>query len=258
MHRRAPRNTRWQALAVGAFVWTCMTTAAAGEDFTIPDSVSVLSSDQIRQTLVGNQLSGVNKGTEWSEAFLPYGTIVGKWGGKTYIASWSLSESVLCLDYESSRFDSCNAVSLDGDGVILWKEDGSRSEAMLARVPGDVRSESVPNLEGEWIFDGEDAQYTRNKPAIVVIHERSKVQGFWANVFELGQTRCDRGLKWFAGRLDDGTEIEGDRWTCGSKRYDLDASLLDDGRIRVMVRSGDGSRIPTWLIRYDAWLAKQK
>ena len=83
------------------------------------------------------------------------------------------------------------------------------------------------------------------------------MQGYWANLFKVGQTRCDRGLKWFAGRIVGNETIAGDRWTCGGKRGGLDATLLDDGRIRVMVTGGDGSSFPTWLVRYDAWLAAQ-
>lgn len=245
-------------LVIAGIILLSLSSVASGESFKLPEGIAVLSDEEVRMALVGNQLSGVNNGMEWSETFLPYGTIVGKWGAKDYIGSWSLSESVLCLDYEGSRSDSCNALSLDGEGVIFWKKDGSRrAEAKLSKGQASTSFGKVPNLSGEWIFDGEDAKYTDNQPAIVVNQEGNELQGYWANLFKLGQTRCDRGLKWFAGSFDSKTELEGDRWTCGGKRNDLDATILDDGRIRIMVRTGDGKRIPTWLIRYETWLDKQ-
>lgn len=237
---------------------TC--TASIADSFKFPSGVDVMSEEDIQQRIVGSTLSGNNKGTAWSETYLPFGTIVGTWGSKTYIGAWELSGSVLCLDYQGSNSDSCVALSIDERTVTFWKDDGAKKGlAKLAEADsiGATGDGSGADLTGEWIFDGEDAKYTNNKPAIVVFRKGSQLFGYWANLFEAGRTRCDRGLKWFAGRLEGGTALRGDRWTCGGKRYSLDGTLLDDGRVKIMVRTGSGKRVPTWLIRYETWLASQ-
>ena len=86
---------------------------------------AMLTADQIKETIVGNTMSGVSKGgVEWAEYYLPNGLIAGSWGGDKYQGNWSMKDDMMCFDYSGTDDDRCNRIAAEGDTVYYYMKDG--------------------------------------------------------------------------------------------------------------------------------------
>jgi hypothetical protein len=98
--------------------------------FSTTASGQSLSGDQIRETLIGNTLSGVEDGKSYSEHLNPDGTISGRSASGSYSGRWRISGNRICFLYaEGSTKSDCTEVSLDGDR-ITW---GDNTTATLSK-----------------------------------------------------------------------------------------------------------------------------
>lgn len=95
---------------------------------------AMLTTDQIKKTIVGNTLSGVSKGgLEWAEYYLPNGLIAGLWGGDKYQGNWSVKDGMWCFDYSGTDDDGCRTIVAEGDRVFYYTAYGMPDgEARLA------------------------------------------------------------------------------------------------------------------------------
>jgi hypothetical protein len=91
-----------------------------------------LSGEQIRETLIGNTISGISDGESYSEYLNPNGTIAGRGPSGSYSGKWRISGDQICFLYpqghESAKWD-CTEVRLDGNR-ITWED---KTTAMLRR-----------------------------------------------------------------------------------------------------------------------------
>jgi hypothetical protein len=81
-----------------------------------------LSGNQIRQTLVGGTISGVENGETYSERLNPNGTISGRSKSGAYSGRWRISGDEICLLEEGARQWDCNEVRVQGDKII-WDDN---------------------------------------------------------------------------------------------------------------------------------------
>jgi hypothetical protein len=99
----------------------------------------VLTSDaEIRQALVGNTISGVEKGKAFTEYLHPDGRITGEAADGRYTGHWAISGARMCLRYangdgEEGGWD-CSLIDIDGTQV-MWSGDGKASVSRL--TPGN-------------------------------------------------------------------------------------------------------------------------
>ncbi len=96
-----------------------------------------LSGSQIRERLVGNIMSGVDKGECFSQVLNPDGSIAGQSPSGTYWGRWNISGNEICLSYESES--DCTGVKLRG-GRIIW-DDGTG--AWLKRSTAGYQADKV-------------------------------------------------------------------------------------------------------------------
>jgi hypothetical protein len=101
--------------------------------FSTTASGQSLSGDQIRETLIGNTLSGVEDGKSYSEHLNPDGTISGRSASGSYSGRWRISGNRICFLYaEGSTKSDCTEVSLDGDR-ITWGDNTTATLSKPAR-----------------------------------------------------------------------------------------------------------------------------
>jgi|SRR5271166_2724871 len=105
------------------------------------------SNDQVRQALVGNTISGEEKGKRYVEYFHPDGRISGFYPDERegdeeaegpYTGHWRIGKAQLCVRYaeddgREGAWD-CSPVEVKGWKVI-WASDGERSVSSL--TPGN-------------------------------------------------------------------------------------------------------------------------
>ena len=131
------------AKAMGAIVAFGISLAACGG---VPaDSAldHILDLDHLKQLVVGNTLSGENDdGTTFTEFYLPDGTIHGEDNqAEKYDGKYNFRLNMLCLDYEGTDNDGCVRVSVDGDQVLLIKNDRVLTTVRNLKVlPGNPRN----------------------------------------------------------------------------------------------------------------------
>ena len=86
-----------------------------------------LSGSQIRETLVGKTISGVEDGESYSEYLNPDGTISGRSPSGRYSGRWRISGDEICFLYDeegmrnAGKWD-CNEVTLRGSRII-WDDN---------------------------------------------------------------------------------------------------------------------------------------
>jgi hypothetical protein len=90
--------------------------------------------EQIKRALVGNTISGQERGVPYVEYFEPGGRIEGEGPDGHYVGRWTISNGRMCLSYEqgegaTTAWD-CARVGVEGD-KILWAAPGERSYSML-------------------------------------------------------------------------------------------------------------------------------
>jgi len=90
-----------------------------------------LSGDQIRTSLVGNTMVGVQDGSRYEQYLDPSGTIIGSAGADDYFGQWKITGNQICFYNTSKSADwDCSTVMLRNDQIIF--EDGTT--ATLQRI----------------------------------------------------------------------------------------------------------------------------
>jgi hypothetical protein len=94
-----------------------------------------LSGKEIRETLIGNTLSGVSDGESYSEYLNADGTIVGRSPSGSYSGKWRISDDQICFLYpqgnQSTEWN-CTEVRVDGDR-ITWEDNTTATLSRDAR-----------------------------------------------------------------------------------------------------------------------------
>ena len=94
-----------------------------------------LSGKQIRETLIGNTISGVEDGESYSEHLNPDGTISGRSPSGSYSGRWRISGNQICFLYPEAHRPTewdCTEVRLDGNR-ITWEDNTTATLSRNAR-----------------------------------------------------------------------------------------------------------------------------
>jgi YHS domain-containing protein len=93
----------------------------------------MLTDDQINNTLAGNTLS---EGADWAEYYWPNGVIA----RKAYRGQWSVKDGLVCFDYSGTSYDGCYRMSVEGNEVRLYSEQGKlrRTTQLLKGNPKNL------------------------------------------------------------------------------------------------------------------------
>ena len=78
---------------------------------------SMLTNDQIENSIAGNTLSD---GSKWAEYYWPNGVIA----RKSYRGQWSVKDGFACFDYAGTKYDGCYQMAIEGDKIRLYSKDG--------------------------------------------------------------------------------------------------------------------------------------
>jgi hypothetical protein len=74
-----------------ALVISISAVAHAGDDFKVPEGVTLLTEDEIREKIIGNTMTGTSGSKRWTEYYLSNGVIKGVEAGEKYGGKWTLS-----------------------------------------------------------------------------------------------------------------------------------------------------------------------
>jgi hypothetical protein len=102
-----------------------------------------LTGGEIRSTIIGNTISGVEDGKDYEEFLHPDGWIFGHEKEGSYKGRWLIEKEKLCLFYEEGRHAGktnkweCLTVGLDGTKVI-WDEDEKSHATLTAGNPDNL------------------------------------------------------------------------------------------------------------------------
>jgi hypothetical protein len=97
---------------------------------------AMLSGQQIRGSIIGNTLTGVEDGEAYTEFLRSDGSISGRSKSGRYSGSWRISGNQLCFLYKGNKRKAwdCSFVTLHGSRIV-WssKGGGNRSVSTLRR-----------------------------------------------------------------------------------------------------------------------------
>jgi len=123
-----------------------------------------LSGDEIRATIVGNTITGVEDGESYTEYLNPNGTISGQSPSGKYSGNWRISDNEICFTYHEGRTKreagknkrDCNRVKLRGT-QITWDDNSvatlvrhplaTAKPEIAARVPGIMPVKALPTKD---------------------------------------------------------------------------------------------------------------
>jgi hypothetical protein len=109
------------ALPMAALAFGLMSgVALAEQDYVVPDGVTLMTEDEIRDKIIENTLGGNDYGKKWFEYYKEDGKIKGIWDRDRYRGKWTLEGPVMCFDYAGSGYDGCWTISLDDDDTVHW------------------------------------------------------------------------------------------------------------------------------------------
>jgi hypothetical protein len=92
-----------------------------------------LSSEEIRTSIVGNTLAGVQDGEAYTEFLRSDGTISGRAKSGEYSGEWRISGNRICFLYREDKKNwDCSYVKLRGSQVV-WSQKGGASFSTLVR-----------------------------------------------------------------------------------------------------------------------------
>jgi hypothetical protein len=93
-----------------------------------------LSSDQIRASIVGNTVVGVEDGEAYAEFLRPNGSLSGRARSGAYYGEWRISGNRICFLYkEDKKGWDCSHVKLRGSQIVWAEKGGGGSVATLLR-----------------------------------------------------------------------------------------------------------------------------
>jgi hypothetical protein len=90
--------------------------------------------DEMQAQVVGKGVKGKDAGRNYTEYYLPDGTIEGVWGGEQYDGKWLFYEGQMCFDYEGSAYDECWYLAIEGDQLVYYDKDGNRDPETLDMI----------------------------------------------------------------------------------------------------------------------------
>ncbi len=101
---------------------------------------TMLTDDQIENTIAGNTLSD---GSKWAEYYWHDGVIA----RKSYRGRWLVKDSTVCFDYTGTKYDGCYQMAAEDDEVRLYSEDGNLQRA-LRLTNGNPRNLTPAHASG--------------------------------------------------------------------------------------------------------------
>jgi len=105
---------------------------------TKPEGVTIMSEQELRDTLVGNTYAGdsVRYDGTYVEYIRPDGKINGLWKGTDrYKAEWAISGNVWCAKYKSGT--QCSTLAKSGDTIYWYALDGTTKGGKSKVTSGD-------------------------------------------------------------------------------------------------------------------------
>jgi YHS domain-containing protein len=113
--------------------------ALATEERKLPDGVTVLTEEELRQNFVGSTATGGSGDGAWAEYYEPSGRIRGVWGGAPYGGTWTISGPWMCFDYGGVDGVSCDTITLKGDQINYFEVSGKQSSEFPSGtlIPGE-------------------------------------------------------------------------------------------------------------------------
>ena len=110
---------------------------------------TMLSEDQIKNTIAGNTLS---EGSKWAEYYWSNGAIA----RKSYRGEWSAKGSTVCFDYAGTKYDGCYQMAVEGDKVRLYSKDGDlkRDLSLIKGNPKNLTPAHAGGLIDKTFFGG--------------------------------------------------------------------------------------------------------
>ncbi len=109
---------------------------------TKPEGVTLMSEQEIKDTIVGNTYAGDsvrNPGSTYVEFIRPDGRIKGLWNGTDrYNGEWAISGNVICAKYPSST--QCSTLAKSGDTIYWYALDGTTKGGYARVTPGDSQN----------------------------------------------------------------------------------------------------------------------
>jgi len=140
-------NRKFNWVLLGFFVVTlvgCKTLqeTAMSKKVTKPAGVTLLSEQEMRDTLVGNTYAGDSvryPGSTYIEFIRPDGKIKGLWNGTDrYTGEWAISGNVICAKYPSTS--NCSTMSKSGDTIYWYDLDGTTEGGYSKVTSGDSQN----------------------------------------------------------------------------------------------------------------------
>lgn len=125
-------------ICVLLLILSCVTT---GEKKLINEGHQALNGDQIMNLLSGNTLKGVENGTSWAVYYSPDGTQYGRYGSRTDIGKWWVSDNQYCRQWNtwSDHKIKCQKIYVVGDKLV-WVLDGKVADESVMPVAGDIEN----------------------------------------------------------------------------------------------------------------------
>jgi hypothetical protein len=112
---------------------------AQSKKFTQPEGVTLMTEQDLRDTLVGNTYKGDSvryPGSTYIEYIHPDGKISGLWNGQErYKGEWVISDKLWCYKYKNSN--GCNTLSKSGATIFWYGLDGTSKGGKSLVVSGD-------------------------------------------------------------------------------------------------------------------------
>ena len=110
---------------------------------------TILSEDQIKNTIAGNTLSD---GSKWAEHYWANGVIA----RKSYRGEWSVKDSTVCFDYAGTKYDGCYQMAVEGDQVRLYSNEGElqRDLSLIKGNPKNLTPAHAGGLIDKTFYGG--------------------------------------------------------------------------------------------------------
>jgi hypothetical protein len=111
------------------------------------NAVRLLSADEIKNEIVGNTITGVDKGKAYTEYLKPDGTISGLEQAGPYNGAWRLEGDRICLSYDpdeeatsKERQWDCWPIARKGDD-LFWSDSVAADDPAEAKLlPGNPKN----------------------------------------------------------------------------------------------------------------------
>lgn len=104
----------------------------------LPDGVTILTEQELRKHFVGSTATGGSGDRVWAEYYEPSGRIRAVQGGTPYLGTWTISGPWICFNYGVESDDACSTISLKGDQITYFKENGEPSGSSgNTLIPGE-------------------------------------------------------------------------------------------------------------------------